>query len=230
MSKSRIVISDPHGCVKTLKALIAKLPKGVPITFAGDYIDRGSNSREVVEFIKSGGYDCVVGNHEVMMMDELKFETDKNGTEIADVSYYHGIWLMNGGDKCLDSYEGNMAQLKEHLAWFKTLPYFLEYKDLKNAKGDHLLVTHTTAAEAWEEMNHESSQFKNAVTWDRYPSPPKIEGIYNCYGHTPQKGGATVKKHFACIDGGAYFNREPYGRMIALQFPEMTIYEQVNIE
>jgi serine/threonine protein phosphatase 1 len=245
---SRIIIADVHGCYKTLVALIAKLPPGIPITFAGDNIDRGRDSRKVIEFVKDGGYDCVVGNHEVMMMNELKFRPKDDGTERPFTDTYHGIWEMNGGDNCLESYRYDAYEelvtgekikirpydtkaLREHLAWFNTLPYFIEYKDVKNANGDYLLVTHTTASGAWEEMNHESSQFRNEVTWNRpYGHPPKIEGIYNVFGHTPQKNGATVHEHYSCIDTGCYFKRGEYGRLTALQFPEMIVYEQENVE
>jgi serine/threonine protein phosphatase 1 len=232
---SRIVLTDPHGCLKTLKALIAKLPKGIPLTFAGDLVDRGPNSRGVIELVKSGAYDCVVGNHEVMMLDELSFGTDERGDYHKVTGYHDGIWLMNGGDKCLDSYDdenGNidLATLKAHCEWLKTLPYYLEYPELKDAQGRHLLVTHTTAAEVWGEVSPDSPQFKNSVTWERIGFPAKIDGIYNIYGHTPQQHKATIKDHFACIDTGGYFKRQPYGKLTALQFPEMIVYEQENIE
>ena len=245
---SRIIIADPHGCYKTLMALIAQLPAGVPITFAGDLIDRGPDSRKVIEFVKSGGYDCVQGNHEVMMVDELKFSKGKDGFEYPSVNGFRGIWTMNGGDKCLKSYqvektpamdspvpaakfyETDVATLKEHLEWLKSLPYHIEYKDLKNDKGRHLLVTHTTAGHVWGEMDSSSQGFINSVTWERDPSPPDIKGIYNVYGHTPQPEKATVRDYFACIDTGAYYKREPYGRMTALQFPEMKVFTQDNIE
>lgn len=228
-------------------ALIAKLPKDIPITFAGDLIDRGKDSRKVIEFVKNGGYDCVVGNHEVMMMDELKFKKLPNGQEVPAVDYYHGIWIMNGGDACLDSYmieveeelaSGekiktrvcDVAALKEDLKWLKSLPYHIEYKNIKNKNGDHLLVTHTCADRVWDKASTDSQEFKSAVTWDRDERPQPIPGIFSVYGHTPQKNVATVGPHWACIDTGAYFKRAPYGRMTAFQFPQEILYEQGNVE
>jgi len=250
MSKmSRIILTDPHGCYKTLLALVAQLPPGIPLTFAGDLIDRGPDSKSVIEFVKSGGYDCVVGNHEVMMLNELSFGEDEKGEYYRAKGYHDGIWIMNGGDKCLDSYRIEELEelqsgekiktrpvelpiLKEHYAWLKTLPYYLEYPELKDKKGQHLLVTHTTAAYVWDEegISKDSHQFKDAVTWERVGFPQKIPGIYNVYGHTPQADKATIKDHFACIDTGGYYKRKPYGRLTALQFPEMIVYTQENIE
>lgn len=232
---SRIILTDPHGCYKTLLALVAKLPPGIPLTFAGDLIDRGPDSKGVIDFVKSGGHDCVVGNHEIMMLDELWFEKNDKGTLYRVTSEYSGIWLMNGGAKCIDSYENedgevDVAKLQEHFEWLKTLPYFLEYPELKDAKGNHLLVTHSTAAQVWGKVPTDSDQFKGNVTWERTPQPQKIKGIYNVYGHTPQADKATVKGHFACIDTGGYYKRKPYGKLTALQFPEMIVYEQENVE
>ena len=240
-TNSRIVISDVHGCIKTLKALIAKLPAGVPITIAGDLIDRGPDSRGVIDFVRSQGYDCVIGNHEVMMLDECKFKTNTLGEELVSVDRYHGIWNMNGGDITLDSYLTEATKtsgtrvheikaLKKDLKWLKTLPYYLEYPNLKNKNGDHLLVTHTTPERVWGELSEDNPQFKSALIWDRHPFPPKIEGIYSVYGHTPQKGVATVQHHFACVDTGVYVKREPYGKLTAFEFPSETLYEQKNIE
>lgn len=240
MSKSRIIISDVHGSYKTLLALIAQLPKDIPITFAGDLIDRGLDSRKVVEFVKNGGHDCVRGNHEQMMIDELEFETRADGVEEAYTDLYHGIWEMNGGTICLQSYLVNdgknshlvhdVKALREHLEWMKNLPHYLEYKDVKNDKGQHLLVTHSTAAHVWNKYDAKHPEFKASVTWDRDNFPPKIPGIYNVYGHTPRQYKPQIEEHFANIDGGCYMKRGPYGRMYALQFPEMIVYSQDNIE
>lgn len=245
---SRIIISDIHGCYKTLMALIAQLPKGVPITFAGDLIDRGEDSRKVIEFVKNGGYDCVVGNHEVMMTEELHFRTlDDGTTKMTFNGYGGGIWQYNGGDACLESYrydaEEEMANgeiiktrpydiqaLKETVEWFETLPYYIEYKDVKNDKGDHLLVTHTTPMNVWGFYASETKRFQSGVTWDREEDPTRIVGLYSVFGHIPQKDGAKIAEHYACVDGGCYYKRPGYGVMFALQFPEMKLFRQENVE
>lgn len=232
---SRIVISDIHGCNDTLMALIAQLPPGIPLTFAGDLIDRGPNSRAIVDYVKASGHDAVVGNHEVMMFTDLKFRLRQDGTEQIHIDR-DSDWLYNGGMKCLRNYiiletgEYDYKALKEHLEWMKSLPYYIEYPDLKNDKGQHLLVTHTTASHVWEDFSPESAIFQNAVTWDRNAMPPKIDGIFNVYGHTPQKFKATIKEHFACIDTGACYTTHDYGTLTALQWPEMITYTQKNIE
>lgn len=230
---SRIIITDVHGCYKTLMALIAQLPPGIPITFAGDLIDRGPDSRKVIEFVKNGGYDCVKGNHEDMMVRDLGF--DDKGT--PSVNYYHSDWTFNGGMKLLRNYENTPeddALLKEHHDWLAKLPIYLEYPELKNEAGMYLLVTHSTASEVWHRRHltnlDDRKQFEARIMWDRISFPAKIPNIYNCYGHTPQKHGPTIKEYFACLDTGCYMNRPEYGRLTALQFPEMLVYTQMNVE
>ncbi len=47
------IIGDIHGCFTTLIRLIDRLPKNSKIAFVGDMVDRGLQSKEVVEFIKN---------------------------------------------------------------------------------------------------------------------------------------------------------------------------------
>ena len=54
------VISDVHGCYKELKALLLALEEGGEynkntdkLVFLGDYIDRGEDSRKVIELVRS---------------------------------------------------------------------------------------------------------------------------------------------------------------------------------
>lgn len=240
---SRIVIGDVHGCYKTMMALIAQLPPGIPITFAGDLVDRGGDSNKVIKFIRDNGHDCVKGNHEQLMIEELWFDMRFEGQEHP---YAGGLdWHRNGGDATIYSYLDeelnsfgetvktktyDIKTMKEDVEWLKTLPLFLEYKDLVDSKGQHLLVTHSTAADVWGQIDPSNPRFAAFVLWSRKDVPSKIKGIFNCYGHTPQKKKALVRSHFACIDTGACFKRADYGKMTALQFPEMKVFIQKNIE
>lgn len=232
---SRIILTDIHGCYKTMLALIAKLPPGIPLTFAGDMIDRGPGSAQVMDFIKNGGHDAVIGNHEVMMLDELRFDSDENGEYYEIPHFMTGIWLMNGGASALNSYkdatgEPSVAKLKEHFAWLETLPYFIEYPELVDAHGQTLLVSHSSAAEVWKsEPDRNSQRFKMGICWSRPTFPSKIKGKFNVFGHTINDR-PIIKEWWANIDTGACRKKAPFGRLTALQFPEMITYEQDYID
>jgi serine/threonine protein phosphatase 1 len=121
------VIGDVHGCYKTLMALLSKMPTKHKkrLCFAGDLIDRGPMSKEVVEFVMKNNHDCVMGNHEFMMAN-------------WSGSYSDMLWLGNGGDKALESYKLpadpivphikgpiNHAVFKDHQKWMADLPFLV---------------------------------------------------------------------------------------------------------
>lgn len=194
---------------------------------------------EVVEFVKSNNYLCVKGNHEEMMVRE------------ANSKYYGTIWTDNGGlqtmhsyhTPCLEDEEYSHPKLginvdfvfHEHIEWLSNLPIFLEFEDIKNDKGEHLLVTHSSANRVWKwspEMRAQRKvDFEEHLMWEHplgHIDP--IKGIYNIHGHSPRKGGPKITQIYANIDTGACFRESGYGVLTALQFPEMIVYEQKNID
>ena len=103
---TKFAIGDVHGSMKYLQALIEKclayaeeqqtLPHFI---FLGDYVDRGSQSREVLsclqhlpEILRSGSkVTCLRGNHDQMFIDAVLHHDVKS-------------WFSNGGDETLNSY------------------------------------------------------------------------------------------------------------------------------
>lgn len=214
-------------------ALIAQLPKDVPITFVGDLIDRGRSSSKVVSFVKENGYDCVVGNHEQMMIDELKYNKDFKGQQVPSISYYDSCWLNNGGTQTLDSYQFSdggfdIKCLEEHKEWMASLPVVIEYPELVDSKGQHLVVSHSTPGSVWK-LPHDDKQFRTKVLWDRQFPPAKIKDIFSIFGHTPQPNAPTIGDYWANVDTGNYSSREGFGKLSAIQFPEMIIYQQEQV-
>ena len=121
-------IGDIHGQRGMLDLLIEKVPfeKDDEIVFIGDYIDRGPDSRGVVEAVlefKLAYPDttCLRGNHEDMFLDYIKEEE----------RYPKGIFTMNGGVETLDSYgiDPRVGPLKVpplHMDFFEGLGYMHE--------------------------------------------------------------------------------------------------------
>lgn len=235
MSKSRIVIGDVHGCYLTLVALVEKLPKGVPITISGDLIDRGPRSRQVVQWCIDNQIDVTLGNHEEMMVTN------------------HPAWLGNGGYKALESYgcqvvqtgygsssiyfpEAEMSdQFDEHIEYMKSLPLFIEYPEVTDSNGRKLVVSHSSIASVWdfsEKRRQEyADQFKQNIIWGRPSTIRDIPDIYNIFGHTVVSNGPKIKVPFANLDTGCCFKPEPgVGILTAMMFPEMTIFQQENID
>lgn len=97
-------VGDVHGCfdaLTTLERIILEdaggRPGGKLLVMLGDYIDRGPQSRQVIDHLLEpapAGFEriCLRGNHEQMMLDYL-----------ADPQS-HGYWLDEGGAETLASY------------------------------------------------------------------------------------------------------------------------------
>ncbi|PWE00928.1 metallophosphoesterase family protein [Marinilabilia rubra] len=93
-------IGDVHGCCRTLKKLITEKIRPVKedlLCFIGDYIDRGPDSKGVIDYVmelQSEGFHVITlrGNHEQMLLDSL------NGRRSQK------LWLMNGGGETLRSF------------------------------------------------------------------------------------------------------------------------------
>jgi serine/threonine protein phosphatase 1 len=118
-----IIIGDVHGHLQGLQQLFRLLdlrPEDHPY-FLGDLVDRGPQSAEVVEFVKSNGYSCLLGNHEQMML------TAFNLPNLDD--WAMEMWLKAGGKSTLASYE-NLDTLAEHLKWMETLPTYLDLGEI----------------------------------------------------------------------------------------------------
>ncbi len=84
MNQRLIAIGDIHGCIDPFCELVEKkirIRKEDRIILLGDYIDRGSHSREVIDYIldlRAQGYDIIAltGNHESMMLDSIQERKD----------------------------------------------------------------------------------------------------------------------------------------------------------
>lgn len=128
MSKT-YAIADLHGRYDLLLAAIERIElgnhSGGTIVFTGDYVDRGPQSRQIIERLIAGPSDpsrwkwiCLQGNHEEIMLAVR-----------ADPELVGSWWLPNGGGATLMSYGQKVGELadvgvipQEHIDWLKSLP------------------------------------------------------------------------------------------------------------
>jgi serine/threonine protein phosphatase 1 len=222
-----LVIGDVHGCYDTLLALIEKCPKDDQFCFVGDLIDRGPRSSRVVDLIVEQGWLCVMGNHEKMALE----------SGIGRSQYK--LWMWNGGEATRASYNDDDPSYRsaphkwsDHLRWMASLPCYIEFKDICR-DGRHLLVCHAgfsrssdgslATAEQEQVLNEE-------VLWHRGDVIHDYQEVFQVIGHTPMGDGPRIERHYANIDTGAVYNSKPFGVLTALQFPEMHVYTQLNID
>lgn len=215
----RFFIGDVHGHYDGLMRLLDAIAPSEDdqIYFVGDLIDRGPKSAKVVNFVRDGGYPCVLGNHEQLLIDAFP-----NGTA-AHMPTLQG-WLYSGGQATLASY-GNIEALLGHLEWFRSLPLYL---DLGPVWLVHAGV-HPGLAIA--------DQTFNEFCWIRetFHSIPKpyFDDKVIITGHTitftlpsVEPGQVAAGQGWLDIDTGAYHPKS--GWLTALDYDNQQVY-QVNV-
>jgi len=88
-----ICIGDVHGCSGTLSNLLTSginLKKRDKLVFLGDYIDRGLDSKGVIDII----LDLIMNNYDVTCLLEKQDEMVMKGEQEDDI-FLH--WLRNCG-------------------------------------------------------------------------------------------------------------------------------------
>lgn len=223
MSK-KWVIGDIHGCVKTMISLIED--KIQPTTddriyFVGDYIDRGPNSKGVIDYImmmRLNGYRVTTlrGNHEDMMLGAY-----------SDRSLIQG-WFYNGGLSTLNSFgiQEVRAVQGQYLSFLDSLDYYVELDDF--------IIVH-----AGLNFNIPNPlEDKHAMMWIRNEAIDisKVGNKRIIHGHTPvsvSKIKEELASHNDTIDldsGCVYHGVEGLGNLCALELNSMTLEVQENLD
>ncbi len=210
----KFTISDIHGCLKSFKALLQKISfsKEDELYILGDCVDRGPNSRGVIDHIwklQETGYTvhCLIGNHEQMLLYNIEAKDE-----------LFGINEVRGYPETLLSFDVTQAdQIPEaYVRWMKELKYYIEV--------DQYILVHAGLS------FHTSSPLtdKAEMIWTRY----WYDGIDRdwlgdrivVHGHTPSKQ-LVIKKSIQQlstipainIDNGCCFKGFGLGNLCALE-------------
>ena len=248
-------IGDIHGCKDELVTLIRNLRKPRSgfqedrlepedtLVFVGDYVDRGPDSKGVIDALLhlSEYQKCVflMGNHEDMMLWYLGIDHG-NDTTSHQAEEFGGSWMFNGGLKTVSSYGIDLADFHkaggagpdlllealpdEHLAFLKGLQYFhIEGSSLfVHAGVSRGGVGAKTPEEAVECSTDEH------LLWDReaFRWPNKFGTMI--YGHTPSKKGVRWLRreegapYSVGVDVGCVFGSNPLTAVRTSDWAEFT--------
>jgi serine/threonine protein phosphatase 1 len=200
-----IAIGDIHGCAETLQALLTRIAPGSEdaLYFLGDYIDRGPDSRGVIDTIldlinRGIPVHALRGNHEQLLLDSLH---DRSARQ---------TWLANGGDTTLRSFGISEAhQLpEEYMNFFdETLPY--------GVCGDVILAHAGLNFSADDPL-----QDLYAMMWTRNPfiDMQWLDGRRLVHGHTPKPLETILAQEGPVfnLDAGCVYDRPGYGSLVAM--------------
>lgn len=185
--KRTLVIGDIHGCLQPLEALweaIEPVP-GDRIVFLGDYVDRGPDSKGVIDFVldKLPRFDvtCLAGNH------EEKFQLARiDHTELA---HWLDAW---GGGATLESYgPGGFDDVPE--AHWDFLRHCVPYVETDTHIFVHANLEPDVPLAAQPAFSLVHKKFGT-------PEPHRSGKVMVC-GHTAQKSHVPLDLgHAVCID------------------------------
>lgn len=223
-TRSVLAIGDVHGCLKTLLALIKAHGQDRRIILLGDLIDRGPNSRGVVEWAMKEGIETCYGNHEDLAIAYSLHE--RLGFKAKCPEHYdQDVWLYNGGLQALDNWgaftEESRFPLKV-LKWMSELPAYIRVPHPSG--GADLLCSHTGYG-----LNGDTGHWISAL-WGRHPDGDGAfpdDGLFRVFGHCRKREPIIAKTH-AMIDIGAAY--KGYRVLTGLLWPEMTLVQQATID
>lgn len=191
-----------------------QIRKSDKLVLLGDYIDRGSQSKEVIDYImelKDKGFDITPlrGNHEEMLLEAFDDELVP-------------LWLFNGGTETLKSF--GITSLKNleprYFDFFKSLPLYYEF--------DNFLFVHAGFNDEIENPFDDTYH----MIWhcrEKY-THPFLKDRTIIHGHCIVPSTVCderIRNNYQVIDldtGCVYSNYRNYGRLTALEINTRTIF------
>ena len=209
-SERLFIVGDIHGCLDPLKRMMDKIdwrPEEDGLIFLGDYIDRGADSRGVVDYIievsnSSPLVQCLMGNHENILLDFLSTGDPR-------------LLLLNGGMTTLESYQvGEKLEEEalippEHVAFFENLYLYIELADY--------YVVHAgfrPGVEVEKQATEDLIWIREPFIFSDYDFGKKV-----IFGHTPLAEPLVMDNKIGLDTGVVYGNR-----LTCLEIPRMKFY------
>lgn len=191
-------IGDIHGCHDKLLVAVAKIKahggaRPYRVIFLGDYVDRGPDSRRVVNLVRGlvnssvsekqgtyGRWEAIRGNHEDMMAAGVT-------NTLVD------FWRENGGVETVASYDGHKAEMLSHAKWLRSLPAMIQ--------TEHHCFVHAGVSPRYSL----DDQPEEVALWIRgWEKDNHDFGKHIVYGHTPRKEPLLLSNSTGLDTGACY--------------------------
>ncbi len=229
-----IAVGDLHGCYSPLVDLMRVISVTADdlIIFIGDYIDRGPESKQIVDELITilqgpGDIRCLKGNHEDMLLGAAGYKA-----AVRDLD----TWLYNGGTSTLESYGADPADIrrilytrdreeqefairdivpKSHLEFFQALDLYIE---TENYFFCHAGVNPLVSIEEGKRNMQDILWMRSHLNASRLIWKKTV-----VCGHTPLIKPLVTQK-LICIDTGLYY----YGTLTAIDVLSRRLFQVKN--
>lgn len=136
------IIGDIHGRADALEAVLLELgyirgprgyehPEGRKVLFLGDFLDRGPQEKRAIDIVRemvdSGNAYAIMGNHEFNAICYATLMPDGQSGYIRP----HTEENTHGHRHFLGEYPFGSPEYKDVIAWFKTLPVYIETDEFR---------------------------------------------------------------------------------------------------
>jgi serine/threonine protein phosphatase 1 len=210
-------IGDVHGCAAELETLLAAVPlgRGDVVAFVGDYIDRGTDSRGVIEQLLAlrARPDITTlflrGNHEDMCLAYL-----------GRPGHWGEAWGLNGGNATLRSYGIAPQTPGDEVARRLPPPHLAFLEETRSSvTRDRWLIVHAGIRPGRDL----EAQSEEDLFWIREEFILQPHGLpYTVvFGHTPQRTVLVDRPYKLGIDTGCVYG----GRLTAVELREERLWQ-----
>jgi serine/threonine protein phosphatase 1 len=199
------VIPDIHGRIDLLRdgfaGILAHAGSNVGVIVAlGDYVDKGPDSKAVVDFVRAGpppgwSFFPLKGNHDAMMVEALR--------DPARMQW----WQQRGGDDAIRSYGGDLANVPpDDIEWL-----------------DRLALMHIDRQRIYVHAGLDrdlplDQQIEKTLLWKRYPEGDALDfrGRHIVHGHDSFVDGPKLYEGRSNLDTRAWRT----GRLVIAVFDD----------
>ena len=194
------VIGDIHGDFNNLQKLHQKIILEYPdiqIYCVGDLIDRGPDSKKVVQYCMDNKFIVIKGNHELMMLDFIDSYLNLKTLSLQEANLSHFVF---GGKDCMRSYlnEFSYNRLGEYTSEMKYYNHIEYLKNLPwNLTVGKYYISHSGY---WPKLSPEYGCFSQG-------EPDKHPDLFQIFGHQPQKD-VLITDYYCNVDTGSFYSNK----------------------
>jgi serine/threonine protein phosphatase 1 len=235
--KRLLAVGDIHGYLDKLTGLMEQVGPTADdrVVFLGDYIDRGPDSRGVIEYLidfrkRFPQTVFLRGNHEQMLLDAMvevrscnvaaRSDERKRLRDISaqfasvtenDDDFGRFIDVRNGGQGTLDCYGGWIDGIPhEHESFLESCVFHhREVVAVPDGSGGNRLQEFLFVHAGMHPQIPVEEQDPEDLLWLRDPFidfPMDFGGAIVVHGHTPEEHTPVFKKHRIGLDNGVYLD------------------------